>query len=514
MNIIYLWLFYGIPSFFLEVFLLFWLRKPEFTYSFYRVLQYDMTINIFCYLNTWTSRLYHAETTLPLMVWVYYNFHFLFEIYYCFVIYFYHAQSLSVIIMSMHRLWSSKSSNGKEFWNKYYGHAYVLLLVVSGLLTIPNVVWQFNKPDVYDPVKKMFMVDPIEPSLAVFSNQIFMTKSITFFTSILIINISTVYLIRKRVVPNSTSPKVRTMMKNLTTIVFIHTTMFLIVLAWPIVLSFFFNNPHNPAITIFLSLPENLRYNGVMTTSDVFWKKYWRHAYGLLVLVSGLLTIPNSVWGFNKIDIYDPEKNKFVKDPLEPSIAILAINIFMAKSLIFFVLIFIFNISTVYLIWKRVAHNSASPKIRTMMRNLSTIVFIHTTMYLIVLAWPITLSIFLSTMPEDLKYNAVMTTSDVFWNKYWGHAYVLLVVVSGLLTIPNLVWGFNKPDVYDPVKETFVVDPLEPLSLSLPYILLACDRNVQASLHKYFGTISINIDVKKRQNGSEMNRRKTVITAH
>ncbi|CAL2043019.1 unnamed protein product [Caenorhabditis brenneri] len=269
MNIIYLWLFYGIPSFFLEVFLLFWLRKPEFTYSFYRVLQYDMTINIFCYLNTWTSRLYHAETTLPLMVWVYYNFHFLFEIYYCFVIFFYYAQSLSVIIMSMHRLWSSKSNNGKEFWNKYYGHAYVLLLVVSGLLTIPNVVWQFNKPDVYDPVKKMFVVDPIEPSLAVFSNKIFMTKSITFFTSILIINISTVYIIRKRVVPTSTSPKVRTMMKNLTTIVFIHTTMYLIVLAWPIVLSFFFNNPHNPAITIFLSLPENLRYNGVMTTSDV-----------------------------------------------------------------------------------------------------------------------------------------------------------------------------------------------------------------------------------------------------
>ncbi|CAL2043017.1 unnamed protein product [Caenorhabditis brenneri] len=427
------------------------------------------------------------------------------------------------MIMALHRLWSSTFTSMNDFWKKYWRHAYGLLVVVSGLLTIPNSVWGFNKIDIYDPEKNKFVKDPLEPSIAILAINIFMAKSLIFFVLIFFFNISTVYLIWKRVAHNSASPKIRTMMRNLSTIVFIHTTMYLIVLAWPITLSIFLS-----------TMPEDLKYNAVMTTSDVnilcylntwisrlyhaeatlplmvwvnynfyflfeiyyyfvtyfyhaqslsviimsihrlwsskstsgneFWKKYWRHAYVLLLVVSGLLTIPNLLWGFNKPDVYDPEKKVFVVDPLEPSLAVLANNIFMAKSIIFFTLIFIINIWTVYLIRKRFAHNFSSLKIRTMMKNLTTIVFINTTLFFIVLTWPIHLSIFI-TIPEYLKYDVVMSISDV-------------------------------------------------LSLSLPYILLACDRNVQASLHKYFGTISINTDVKKRQKESGINRRKTVITAH
>ncbi|CAL2043912.1 unnamed protein product [Caenorhabditis brenneri] len=39
-----IWLFYGIPSLSLVVFFMYFLRRPEFKYSFYKVLQCDLMI--------------------------------------------------------------------------------------------------------------------------------------------------------------------------------------------------------------------------------------------------------------------------------------------------------------------------------------------------------------------------------------------------------------------------------------------------------------------------------------
>ncbi|KAF1752366.1 hypothetical protein GCK72_018920 [Caenorhabditis remanei] len=216
-----------------------------------------MTINILCHLNTWISRLYHVEATLPLMIWVNDNFYFLFHIYNNLTNFFYNAQSLSVIIMSGHRLFSAKSTKGSEFWNNHYGHAYILLVIVSAVLAIPNIVFGFSNPDYYDRNKCIFVASPVDENLANLSNTIFLIKSFVFFVTILVINVWTIVLIRKRFAHKSDSPKVRTMMKNLTTIALINTLLFFFVLLYPVGLSMAFN------------VSADMKYNFTMITSDV-----------------------------------------------------------------------------------------------------------------------------------------------------------------------------------------------------------------------------------------------------
>ncbi|KAF1754316.1 hypothetical protein GCK72_020876 [Caenorhabditis remanei] len=118
-----------------------------------------MTINILCYLNTWISRLYHIETTIPFMIWVHDNAYFVFRVYRFFVNYYHSAQSLSVIIMAAHRFWSSKSTSSNRFWSMYYGHVYLGLAVTSGILTMPNVFLGLYAVDYYDREAGVFVIN-------------------------------------------------------------------------------------------------------------------------------------------------------------------------------------------------------------------------------------------------------------------------------------------------------------------------------------------------------------------
>ncbi|EGT34594.1 hypothetical protein CAEBREN_02530 [Caenorhabditis brenneri] len=159
----WLWLFYGVPSFSLVVFFIFFLRRQEFHYSFYRVLQCDMIINIFCYLNTWISRLYHVESTIPYMIWVNDNCYFIFYSYSFFETFFYNAQSISVIIISTHRLWSSVSVSGNEFWKRNYRCMYGGVVMISAALAIFNVAMELNNLDYYYHDNKQFVKRKADP---------------------------------------------------------------------------------------------------------------------------------------------------------------------------------------------------------------------------------------------------------------------------------------------------------------------------------------------------------------
>ncbi|EFO97709.1 hypothetical protein CRE_15904 [Caenorhabditis remanei] len=252
-----IWVCYGVPSFFLVIFFLFFLGKPEFKYSFYRVLQCDMTINILCYLNTWISRLYHIETTIPFMIWVHDNAYFVFRVYRFFVNYYHSAQSLSVIIMAAHRFWSSKSTSSNRFWSVYYGHVYLGLAVTSVILTIPNVFLGLYAVDYYDRETGVFVINRLTADKVILGNFTLMTKSLIFFAIIFVLSISTLYLLQKRFPYQTSSLQVKTMMKNLTTIAFMNSFLFFVVLLWPIIIS------------IFVTLSGEFQYNAIMFLSDV-----------------------------------------------------------------------------------------------------------------------------------------------------------------------------------------------------------------------------------------------------
>ncbi|CAO4376514.1 unnamed protein product [Caenorhabditis nigoni] len=136
-----LYLTYGIPSIILTLFFLIFLNRTEFKYSFYRILQCDLIVNVFCFLNGWFSRFSKWTYTAPMMLVLYENFYFAFHFNQFSINFFYNLQSMSVIIMSLHRLSSSEFINANDvthrncmnlnlslqFWTKYYLPIYILI---------------------------------------------------------------------------------------------------------------------------------------------------------------------------------------------------------------------------------------------------------------------------------------------------------------------------------------------------------------------------------------------------
>ncbi|PIC22939.1 hypothetical protein B9Z55_016814 [Caenorhabditis nigoni] len=178
-----LYLSYGVPSIILTLFFLIFLNRSEFKYSFYRILQCDLIVNVFCFLNGWFSRFSKWTFTAPMMLIVYENFYFAFHLNSFGINFFYNLQSMSVIIMSLHRLSSSEFINAND---------------------PKSVVWA----------------------------QIFYWMTLTYFLVILLTNILTIISIKTRYNKKSSSEKTRRMMKNLTIITGINSSIFFIVFIW------------------------------------------------------------------------------------------------------------------------------------------------------------------------------------------------------------------------------------------------------------------------------------------
>ncbi|EGT44239.1 hypothetical protein CAEBREN_01423 [Caenorhabditis brenneri] len=200
--------------------------------------------------------LYHVESTIPYMIWVNDNFHFLFHFYVFFANYFYNAQCMSVIVMSVHRLWSCSSTTANEFWKTYYPWVYLTVVVASASLAYVHLALKLYNVDYYDHEIGAFVIDPIDQDKENISNIIFLTKSIIYFLTLLIINIWTVYLVHKRfsrvVYPNINT---RVLMRNLTTISFINSFIFFVIMLWP--------------MGLFVNMGDNGSFYYVMVTSDM-----------------------------------------------------------------------------------------------------------------------------------------------------------------------------------------------------------------------------------------------------
>ncbi|PIC22940.1 hypothetical protein B9Z55_016815 [Caenorhabditis nigoni] len=227
-----LYLTYGIPSIILTLFFLIFLNRNEFKYSFYRIVQCDLIVNVFCFLNGWFSRFCKWTFTAPMMLVVYENFYFAFHLNQFSINFFYNLQSVSVIIMSVHRLSASEFIKANEFWTRRYLPIYSITVTTFVCFNLFVYLSDWTRPLRYDDLAKVFVSVPAEATKSALWSRIFYWMSLTYFSVILFINILTIISIKTRYNKKSASEKTRRMMINLTLITSINSSIFFVVFIW------------------------------------------------------------------------------------------------------------------------------------------------------------------------------------------------------------------------------------------------------------------------------------------
>ncbi|CAS00554.1 Protein CBG26927 [Caenorhabditis briggsae] len=210
-----LYLTYGVPSIILTLFFLIFLNRSEFKYSFYRIVQCDLIVNVFCFSEC--------------------------------INFFYNLQSVSVIIMSIHRLSASEFIKANEFWTRRYLPIYSITVSTFVCFNLFVYLSDWTRPLRYDDLTKVFVSVSAEAVVtflvekctfhllqtkSALWSQIFYWMSLTYFSVILFTNILTIISIKTRYNKKSASEKTRRMMINLTLITSINSSIFFIVFIW------------------------------------------------------------------------------------------------------------------------------------------------------------------------------------------------------------------------------------------------------------------------------------------
>ncbi|PIC22941.1 hypothetical protein B9Z55_016815 [Caenorhabditis nigoni] len=206
-----LYLTYGIPSIILTLFFLIFLNRNEFKYSFYRIVQCDLIVNVFCFLNGWFSRFCKWTFTAPMMLVVYENFYFAFHLNQFSINFFYNLQS---------------------FWTRRYLPIYSITVTTFVCFNLFVYLSDWTRPLRYDDLAKVFVSVPAEATKSALWSRIFYWMSLTYFSVILFINILTIISIKTRYNKKSASEKTRRMMINLTLITSINSSIFFVVFIW------------------------------------------------------------------------------------------------------------------------------------------------------------------------------------------------------------------------------------------------------------------------------------------
>ncbi|CAL2043022.1 unnamed protein product [Caenorhabditis brenneri] len=252
---------YGVPSLLLSLLFLKFLNRNEFKYSFYRILQCDMVLNVLCYLNGWFIRFCNWKASVPMMLVVYENFYVAFQFTTFCVNFYFNAQAMSVIFMSVHRLSSSKFLNANGFWSKFYLPLYLLILTLSLFLAAYVYLNVMLRPKTYNYTLEVFMTTPVDPVQSSKLTTIFFFESLIYFSTILLVNVLTVLVIRNRFANKSSSDKSQKLKRNLTLIAIINSSLYFIVFVWQLFgagvfgIQFFLSSMYILSDSLSLSLP-------------------------------------------------------------------------------------------------------------------------------------------------------------------------------------------------------------------------------------------------------------------
>ncbi|PIC22942.1 hypothetical protein B9Z55_016815 [Caenorhabditis nigoni] len=138
-----LYLTYGIPSIILTLFFLIFLNRNEFKYSFYRIVQCDLIVNVFCFLNGWFSRFCKWTFTAPMMLVVYENFYFAFHLNQFSINFFYNLQSTKSALWSRIFYWMSLT--------------YFSVILFINILTIISIKTRYNKKSASEKTRRMMI---------------------------------------------------------------------------------------------------------------------------------------------------------------------------------------------------------------------------------------------------------------------------------------------------------------------------------------------------------------------
>ncbi|EFP10782.1 hypothetical protein CRE_02487 [Caenorhabditis remanei] len=189
------WLFYGSASLLLMVFLIILLSTDIiFSHSFYRIITMDILLNIFFWLNTWPLRIIYRGEDSETLLWIYESSPKILDIVSFLDIASFHIQTMSSIIICIHRLSTVIVENSNRFWKRWYLFCYLGIGVYSclaaKLVALPEIS--------YDYESRVFL----EPSIKD-ESQIIVGFSLVYIILIIIIGTVTLLKIRNRLLAHA-----------------------------------------------------------------------------------------------------------------------------------------------------------------------------------------------------------------------------------------------------------------------------------------------------------------------
>ncbi|CAD6187037.1 unnamed protein product [Caenorhabditis auriculariae] len=222
-----LFIIYGLPSLFLIISFIFLLSSSsKFKYSFYRVVQLDLLINVFCYSNTWIAiRLMMDPAGKDILVWLYKNINFLYRLSHFLVVWFFHAQSVSTLLICTHRLTTALFERSNDFWRRYTPLVYLGAFVYcSGVL---SRWWLFGDNYVQYKLVNETLIPVYDQTSASALASITLAFSVIYFVMISLTGAATVIVISRRFGSQASS-----LTKKMTRIALVHTAIYTGLLAY------------------------------------------------------------------------------------------------------------------------------------------------------------------------------------------------------------------------------------------------------------------------------------------
>uniref|UniRef100_A0A1I7U9N4 Serpentine receptor class gamma n=1 Tax=Caenorhabditis tropicalis TaxID=1561998 RepID=A0A1I7U9N4_9PELO len=226
-TIMKIWLFYGILSAILMVTLLILLNTNKlFVHSFYRIISMDILLNLLCWINTWPNRIVYRMDTAGFVLFLYENAHSLLEFSSFLAVAFFHIQSLSSIMICVHRLTTAVFSSSDKFWSRWYFLVYTLVIAyscfASSLIKLPTI--QYN----YETKEFIEAVLPHETGLLY--GVIILLFMIVYLVILMSIGLTTIIQVRKRLGNHAEQQK--ELLRRMSKIAILNNCIYAIFLFW------------------------------------------------------------------------------------------------------------------------------------------------------------------------------------------------------------------------------------------------------------------------------------------